>query len=212
VLALVIGLTRFPPSAPEPSESQGQIRELMGRRQYLVAVVAQFFYVGAQVGIWSYLIRYAQGTVPGTRETTAADYLIISLAAFTVGRFAGTALMRYVDPRRVLAGYALTNTLLAAVAVTAPGRVGLCALIATSFFMSVMFPTIFALGIRDLGASRKLGSSVLVMAIIGGAVLTPLMGAISGYGGINSAMTVPCVCFLVVLYYATACLRSRSPR
>jgi FHS family L-fucose permease-like MFS transporter len=207
ILALVIGVTRFPTPVLEPDESshrpQGQIRELAARRQYVLAVVAQFFYVGAQVGIWSYLIRYAQGTMPGTRETTAADYLIVSLVVFTIGRFAGAALMRYLDPRRVLAGYAFINTLLAAVAVWAPGLIGLCALIASSFFMSVMFPTIFAVGIRGLGASRKLGSSVLVMAIIGGALLTPLMGAISGYGGINYAMAVPCACFLVVLYFAT---------
>ncbi len=204
LLALIIGMTRFPAPVAEPDESnRGQIRELATRKQYILAVVAQFFYVGAQVGIWSYLIRYAQGTLPGTRETTAADYLIVSLVVFTIGRFAGAALMRYLDPKRVLAGYAFINTLLAAVAVWAPGLVGLCALIACSFFMSVMFPTIFALGIRGLGASRKLGSSILVMAIIGGALLTPLMGAISGYGGINYAMIVPCACFLVVLYFAT---------
>jgi FHS family L-fucose permease-like MFS transporter len=211
VLALVIGVTRFPQPVPAPGERgqrpQGQIRELASQRQYVLAVVAQFFYVGAQVGIWSYLIRYAQGTLQGTRETTAADYLIVSLVLFTIGRFAGAALMRYVDPRRVLAGYAFINTLLAAVAVWAPGPIGLCALIASSFFMSVMFPTIFALGIRGLGASRKLGSSILVMAIIGGALFTPLMGAISGYGGINYAMAVPCVCFLVVLYFATFGIR-----
>jgi len=208
LLALVIGVTRFPTPVSEESGAsdphpRGQIRELAGRKQYVLAVVAQFFYVGAQVGIWSYLIRYAQGTVPGTRETTAADYLIVSLIAFTVGRFAGTALMRYLEPKRVLATYALINTVLAAVAVLAPGLIGLCALIATSFFMSVMFPTIFAVGIRGLGPSRKLGSSVLVMAIIGGALLTPAMGAISGYGGINYAMAVPCFCFMVVLYFAT---------
>lgn len=204
-LAVVIGMTRFPTSGVEPGESsrpRGQIRELVARKEYVLAVVAQFFYVGAQVGIWSYLIRYAQATMQGTRETTAADYLILSLMVFTIGRFAGTALMRYADPRKVLAGYAFINTLLAAVAVYAPGSIGLCALIACSFFMSVMFPTIFALGIRGLGAGRKLGSSILVMAIIGGALLTPLMGAISGYGGINYAMGVPCVCFLVVLYFA----------
>lgn len=207
LLALVIGLTRFPTPVMESTESNShagsQIRELAGRKQFTLAVVAQFFYVGAQVGIWSYLIRYAQGTVPGTRETTAADYLIVSLAAFMVGRFTGAALMRFLAPRRVLAGYALINTLLAAVAIQAPGPVGLYALIASSFFMSVMFPTIFALGIRGLGATRKLGSSVLVMAIIGGALLTPLMGAISGYSSINYAMAVPCACFLVVLCFAT---------
>jgi FHS family L-fucose permease-like MFS transporter len=205
-LAVLISLTRFPESAPASagrgSLIQGGARELVGRKSFVLAVAAQFFYVGAQVGIWSYLIRYAQGTVPGTPEKTAADYLIASLAIFMVGRFVGTALLRYVAPGKLLGRYALINTLLTAVAVFLPGRIGLVALIATSFFMSIMFPTIFALGIRDLGESRKLASSVLVMSIIGGALLTPLMGALSGYAGINSAMVVPCASFLVVLYFA----------
>ncbi len=205
-LAVLISLTRFPESsqaaADQGSLLKGGMRELVARKPFVLAVAAQFFYVGAQVGIWSYLIRYAQGTVPGTPEKTAADYLIGSLAIFMVGRFVGTALLRYVTPSKLLGAYALINTLLAAVAVFLPGRIGLAALIATSFFMSVMFPTIFALGIRGLGESRKLASSVLVMSIIGGALLTPLMGAISGYGGINSAMIVPCASFLVVLYFA----------
>jgi FHS family L-fucose permease-like MFS transporter len=205
-LAVLISLTRFPESAPASADRgsliQGGARELVGRKSFVLAVAAQFFYVGAQVGIWSYLIRYAQGTVPGTPEKTAADYLIASLAIFMVGRFVGTALLRYVAPGKLLGRYALINTLLTAVAVFLPGRIGLVALIATSFFMSIMFPTIFALGIRDLGESRKLASSVLVMSIIGGALLTPLMGALSGYAGINSAMVVPCASFLVVLYFA----------
>jgi FHS family L-fucose permease-like MFS transporter len=212
-LALVIGLTRFPESAPARDDRasllQGGARELLGRKSFVLAVAAQFFYVGAQVGIWSYLIRYAQGTVPGTPEKSAADYLIVSLAMFMVGRFVGTALLRYVAPARLLGAYALLNTLLAAVAVFLPGRTGLMALIATSFFMSVMFPTIFALGIRGLGESRKLASSVLVMSIIGGALLTPLMGAVSEHGGINSAMLVPCASFLVVFYFAAQARSSR---
>jgi FHS family L-fucose permease-like MFS transporter len=205
-LAVLIGVTRFPESAPATADRgrliQGGARELLGRKSFMLAVAAQFFYVGAQVGIWSYLIRYAQGTVPGTPEKTAADYLIASLAMFMVGRFIGTALLRYVGPGKLLGGYALLNVLLTAVAVLVPGRIGLGALIATSFFMSVMFPTIFALGIRGLGESRKLASSALVMSIIGGALLTPLMGAISEHGGINSAMLVPCASFLVVCYFA----------
>ena len=214
LLAIVINLTRFPvPVVESDTDSnaspRGGARELLGRKRFVLAVLAQFFYVGAQVGIWSYLIRYAQGTMPGTPEKTAADYLIGSLLAFMIGRFVGTALMRYISPARLLGAYALTNTVLAGIAVAVPGRVGLFALIATSFFMSVMFPTIFALGIRGLGESRKVASSVLVMAIIGGAVLTPVMGAVSGYSGINWAMAVPVLCFLVVLGFAGYTARSR---
>jgi FHS family L-fucose permease-like MFS transporter len=214
LLAFVIILTPFPVPAVESDEdvaaAPSSARELLGRKTFIFAVVTQFFYVGAQIGIWSYLIRYAQGTMPGTPERAAADYLIASLVVFMIGRFFGTALMRYVAPCRLLAGYALINSILATVAVFVPGPMGLYALIATSFFMSIMFPTIFALGIRGLGESRKMASSVLVMAIVGGALLTPLMGALAGYVGVNWAMAVPLLCFVIVLGFAGYTERRRE--
>jgi FHS family L-fucose permease-like MFS transporter len=167
-------------------------------------VLAQFFYVGAQVGIWSYLIRYAQQTVPGTSQRHAADFLTLSLVLFMLGRFAGTALMRRIAPARLLAGFAVTAFVLAAVAVLLPGRTGVAALVAVSFFMSIMFPTIFALGLRGLeDEARKSAAPFLVMAIVGGATLTLLMGGISDAAGIPRAMSVPALCFAVVLGFAT---------
>ncbi|HEY7887361.1 MAG TPA: L-fucose:H+ symporter permease [Steroidobacteraceae bacterium] len=210
-LALVILLTRFPAvhesHQPEAGE-EARWRELRGRGRFFFAVVAQFFYVGAQVGVWSYLIRYAEATVPGTADRRAADFLIVSLVLFMLGRFAGAALMRRVAPVFLLAAFAAVNALLAAVAIAMPGYVGLYALIASSFFMSVMYPTIFALGVSGLGEVRKLASSVLVMAIVGGAVLTPAMGALSGLAGINGSMAVPLVCFAVVLGFALSVRRA----
>jgi len=204
-LALVILMTRFPAvhEAHAPQERAAATwRELWGRWRFFLAVAAQFFYVGAQVGIWSFLIRYAEATVPGTTDRGAADDLIISLVLFMAGRFAGAALMRRVPPARLLALFAAADALLAAIAIAMPGRIGLSALIASSFFMSVMYPTIFALAVSGLGEVRKLASSVLVMAIVGGAVLTPAMGAISGSAGINWAMAVPLAGFAVVLGFA----------
>ncbi|HEV2443912.1 MAG TPA: L-fucose:H+ symporter permease [Steroidobacteraceae bacterium] len=204
-LALLILITRFPAvhESHEPrTREAARWRELRGRWRFFFAVAAQFFYVGAQVGVWSYLIRYAEGTVPGTADRRAADFLIVSLVLFMLGRFAGTALMRRLAPAFLLAAFAAVNAVLAAVAIAMPGYVGLYALIASSFFMSVMYPTIFALGVSGLGEVRKLASSVLVMAIVGGAVLTPAMGALSGRAGINWSMAVPLVCFVVVLCFA----------
>jgi FHS family L-fucose permease-like MFS transporter len=209
-LALLILVTRFPAvhesHAPKAREEAGW-RELRGRWRLWFAVVAQFFYVGAQVGVWSYLIRYAEGTIPGTADRRAADYLIVSLVLFMLGRFAGAALMRRIAPIMLLAVFAAVNALLAAVAIAMPGPVGLYALIASSFFMSVMYPTIFALGVSGLGEARKLASSVLVMAIVGGAVLTPAMGALAGVAGINGSMAVPLVCFAAVLGFALSVRR-----
>jgi FHS family L-fucose permease-like MFS transporter len=209
-LALLILFTRFPAvhesQAPQGRE-EARWRHLRGRWGFFFAVVAQFFYVGAQVGVWSYLIRYAEGTTPGTADRRAADFLIVSLVLFMLGRFTGTALMRRIAPALLLAIFAAANVLLTAIAIAAPGHLGLYALVASSFFMSVMFPTIFALGVSGLGEVRKLASSVLVMSIVGGAVLTPAMGALSGLAGINWSMAVPLACFAVVLGFALATRR-----
>jgi len=214
VLALIFMAVRFPAvdqvATNASSRPAGGWRELAGNRRYAAAVLAQFFFVGAQIGLWSYLIRYAQGTVPGTPEKSAADYLILSLVLFTIGRFAGTALMKYVAPSRLLTLYAIAGVLLTATAIAVPGRTGLYALVCTSFFMSIMFPTIFALGLRGVGEARKIASSLLVMAIVGGAVLTPLMGAVSGRAGIHWSMAVPLVCFLVIAGFAATHPRSSA--
>jgi MFS transporter, FHS family, L-fucose permease len=155
------------------------------------------------VGVWSFLIRYIQTEVPGTPERSAANFLTISLVAFMVGRFAGTASMRFAAPARILTLFGVVAVGLVGFAMLHPGRAGVWALVATSFFMSVMFPTIFALGLRGLNdAQRKLGSSLLVMAIIGGAVLTALMGAISDAAGIANAFGVPLVGFVAVVAFA----------
>ena len=212
--AVLILCTRFPTIAGQAAGTEHSapvFRALRRNGRFLLAVVAQFFYVGAQVGIWSYLIRYIQATIPGTPEKMAANFLTASLVAFMIGRFAGTALMRSISPQRLLVAFSGINIGLCAIAVVAPGPTGAYALVASSFFMSIMFPTIFAIGIDGLGdAERKLGSALIVMAIIGGAVLTALMGATSDMGGIHIAMSIPLACFGVVLAFA-ACSASKSP-
>ncbi|HEX7326428.1 MAG TPA: L-fucose:H+ symporter permease [Rhodanobacteraceae bacterium] len=212
VFALLIALVRFPASVEHGDRDADDVHFLHAlvahrrrflNRYFLSAVAAQFCYVGAQVAVWSYLIFYTQGTLPGTPERRAADYLIVSLVVFTVGRFAGTALMRRIAPRLLLATFAAINIALCAVAVLVPGIVGVYALVAASFFMSVMYPTIFALGVDGFSDSdRKLGASFLVMAIIGGAVVTLAMGAVGDAGGIVYAELIPLVCFAVVLAFA----------
>ncbi|WDI93881.1 L-fucose:H+ symporter permease [Xanthomonas campestris] len=208
--AILIALVRFPTGdagVGAAAPKRAKFGELLRNRLFVFSVVAQFFYVGAQVGIWSYLIRYLQDAVPGTPEKSAATYLTISLVLFMAGRFVGTALLRYLAPAKLLAGFATINLLLCAVAIALPGWTGLYALVAASVFMSVMFPTIFALGLDGMhDDARKLGSSLLVMAIIGGALLTALMGAVSDMAGIHWAMVVPGVCFGVILLFA---LRAR---
>jgi MFS transporter, FHS family, L-fucose permease len=212
IWALLIATMRFPSIASRTERTQSggsHVRHLLHNSNFVFAVVAQFFYVGAQVGVWSFLIRYVQVAVPGTPEKIAANFLTLSLVVFMLGRFIGTALMRYVSAARLLSIFAVINIVLVAIAVLAPGTVGIYALVVTSFFMSVMFPTIFALGLRGLDDDeRKLGSSFLVMAIIGGALLTAVMGAVSDIAGIHRAMAVPMLSFAVVLAFALSTRRA----
>lgn len=212
--AVLVAITKFPPKAQAPTPddpnrlSMGQsIAALRNRRHFLFGVVAQFFYVGAQVGVWSFMIRYAQAEVPGMGEKTAASYLTASLVCFMIGRFVGTALMSRFSPTRLMATFATINIGLTLIAAFAGGQLGLYALAATSLFMSIMFPTIFANSLRELGPLTKTASSFLVMAIIGGAVLTAVMGVVSDLSAINYAILVPTVCFIVIGWFAWSAAR-----
>ncbi|WP_322964075.1 L-fucose:H+ symporter permease [Sphingomonas fuzhouensis] len=203
LFAVAAALVRFPSGAPVRTEEgrSGRFVEVFRQPRLLGAVVAQFFYVGAQVGVWSYTIRYAQANV-GLNERGGADALFFSLVLFAAGRFLGSALMGRVAPVKLLALFAGISVLLTVVAGVLGGWPGLIALVAASFFMSIQFPTIFALGIEGLGPLRRAGASLIVMAIIGGAGLTALMGLVSDHAGITSAMLVPTASFMVVTLFA----------
>ena len=206
-LAFVIGRTRFPVMEGEQSGEQGnhgRYRDLLRYPHFLFAVVAQFMYTGAQVCTWSYFIQYVQDTTHQP-EKIAGYFLTGTLAAFGIGRFASAALMKYVRPARLMGVYSLINVALVAVGILHPGWVGLWTIFLTSFFMSVMYPTIFVLGIDGLGENTKIGGSVLVMAIIGSAILTPVMGLLSQYAhSIAKAYSIPLVCYLFVAFFAFA--------
>jgi len=203
--AILVARTKFPAVGTEQREERSTAPGSHGsllRSHFIAAVIAQFLYVGAQVGTWSYFIQYAQ-QYTGAPERIAGYFLTGTLAAFAVGRFFSAWLMRLIRPHILTGIYAVINTALAAFAVLHPGWAGLWCLFLTSFFMSLMFPTIFALGIKELGDKTKFGGSVLVMSIIGGAVLTPAMGKLSEMGrGVSLAYAVPVVAYCGVALYA----------
>jgi FHS family L-fucose permease-like MFS transporter len=173
------------------------------REKHLISgVLAQFFYVGAQVGVTSFVIRFVQHALPGTPEKVASDYLRWHLLGFMIGRFAGSATMKSVAPNRLLAIFAACAFVCGGVAITMAGAAPVWAVVLIGFFHSIMFPTIFALSLKNLGAHTKRGSSLLVMAIIGGAVFPALMGYISDRSSIQAAFAVPLVCYAYVLYFA----------
>lgn len=207
LFAVATALVPFPRGgvSEQAEDGSARFRDVFARPHLLAAVVAQFFYVGAQVGVWSFTIRYAQANA-GLGERAGADALFVSLALFATGRFLGTALMARLAPVTLLALFSGVSLALVLFAATAGGQAGLYALVAASLFMSIQFPTIFALGVEGLGPLRKAGSSLIVMAIIGGAVLTALMGWVSDRLSITHAMLVPAACFAAVLVFA---LRAR---
>lgn len=167
------------------------------------AIIAQFFYVGAQVCVGSFFINVVKNSVD-MDEKTASRYLAYGYGlAFVIGRFAGTFLMKYYSPQRLLFVYASINIILSGLVIFATGMVTVFALIAISFFMSVMFPTIFALGIKNMNTvDTKMGSSLIIMAIVGGALLPPLLGVISdSTGNIQYGYIVPLLCFIAVAWY-----------
>jgi FHS family L-fucose permease-like MFS transporter len=214
VWAFLILRTKFPPIQGESeagSGHKGRVFDLFKYPHFLFAVLTQFMYVGTQVATWSYFIQYVQeyGHQP---EKTAGYFLTGTLAAFATGRFSAAFLMRFIDPRKLMGAYSLINIVLLFVGVFERGWLGIWAVFLTSFFMSLMFPTIFATGLRGLGVNTKVGGSFIVMGIGGGAVLTPLMGWISvSTESVATAYLVPLVgYFFVALYaYFGATLRPR---
>jgi FHS family L-fucose permease-like MFS transporter len=200
--AILIIRTKFPKIASEEgkSEDKGNPRDLLKYRHFITGVLTQFCYVGAQVGTWSYFIQYSQDYT-GIAEKSAGYFLSGTLVAFLIGRFSATVIMKYIKPGKLMGYYAIMNILLVSIAVIHPGWVGVWSIFLSSFFMSLMFPTIFALGIKGLGANTKIAGSIIVMAIIGGGVFTPLMGLIA-VKSMALAMLIPLGCYCFITLYA----------
>jgi FHS family L-fucose permease-like MFS transporter len=215
-IALVFYFLKLPANgagaAVQAAPAKGAILRALKRASIRRAVIAQFFYVGAQVCVFSFFILYASKAA-GISQIAAADYLGWGCgAAFVVGRFAGTWLMRYIAPARLLLAYALASVALSAVAMFASGVASLASVIGIAFFMSIMFPTIFSLGIGNAGADTEMGSSLIVMSIVGGAVLPLAFGFISDVThNLQYGYAAPLLCFLVIAWFARAALREARP-
>lgn len=254
-LLLAIWFTRMPKLKEEDKtlDIKRTLKRLLANRNYVWGVVAQFFYVGAQIAVWSFVIRYAMqqlkldeliaglgegattenimsalrnvepvaagfynfcealgldALLPRTAEQAGATYYIMSLILFVVGRFVCTALMRFIKPRTLLAILAIMAVVSSLLTVYGTGTTGLYALMAISGCMSLMFPTIYGIGIAGLGDDTKMGGAGMVMAIAGAALLTQIQGIVSDQmGSIQLAYWVPAIAFMVITYYATVVSR-----
>lgn len=202
LIAVIFAFTRLP--AIQSNEGHSASKNIFHafKHQHLTwSVIAQFFYVGAQVSVFSLFILYATKAA-GISEVKAADYLGLCGLAFLIGRFIGTYLMRYYSSARLLAVYAVINIVLCTVAISGHGMITIYTVIGICFFMSIMFPTIFALGIKGLRGDTEFGSSLIIMSIVGGAVLPRVFGYISDVtGNIQYGYAVPLACFAVVAFF-----------
>lgn len=212
IWSIFLAISKFPVSRDEVKDDdhKTKAKDLLKYPHFYKGVISQFFYCGAQTCTWSFFITYVQDFT-GQPEKVAGYFLTGTLAAFGVGRFSATYIMKFVDPSKLMGLYGVINIALVAVAIVFPGIVGVWAIFFTSFFMSLMYPTNFALSIRELGQNAKLGGSIMVMAIVGGAVLPPLMGYIAEAShSMAIAMIVPLVGYVYITYYALSGSKLKS--
>lgn len=203
LLWIIIAVRKMPKASTAGSSVDlwPTVKRLVKRKNYVLGVVAQFFYVGAQICVWSFTIRYVMQEL-GVAESSASNYYIAALVVFTAFRFINTWLMKYFKPGNLLMGSAMLGVISTFIVIVANGMVGVVALILISGFMSLMFPTIFGIASEGLGDDTKIGSSGLIMAIGGGAALPALQGLISdATGSIHISYWVPLVCFLIITGY-----------
>ena len=206
-VAVLIFFSNLPEIVEEDGDEQASVpavglRGLWPYKHLLKGVLAQFFYVGAQVGVASFVIRFAQFNMAGLPEKHAANYLKLHLLGFMIGRFAGSAVMKHIPAPRLLSLFGVASLTCLTIVLMGTGVAPVWAIVLVGFFHSIMFPTIFALSIKHLGPHTKLGSSLLVMSIIGGAIFPATMGYISDMSNIRYAFLVPLICHVYVLYFA----------
>jgi FHS family L-fucose permease-like MFS transporter len=208
IIVLVVAVCFFVVHIPEikevdsKNEKESFSLKIFRHSHVRWAVIAQLFYVGAQVCMNSFFVRFSKQIMNLPEKDAAWRWGYIAMAGFMVGRFAGTFLMKYIKPARLLSIYAVINILLLIVAVSAKGSIAAYSVMAVPFFESIMFPTIFALGIKGLGEETKIASSFLVMSIVGGAIFPLGMGIISDMtGSMQNAYVIPMISFAVVLYF-----------
>ncbi|UCB33188.1 L-fucose:H+ symporter permease (plasmid) [Duffyella gerundensis] len=203
LIAFLFSRTRLPDIREQSTDAERGIEKgLWQHGHFTGGVIAQFFYVAAQVGVGAFFINYTTEHWHTLSNQNASYLLSVGMISFMVGRFFSTWLMGFVRPATLLVAYALINIVLCGVVVAGIDNVSVIALVAIFFFMSIMFPTIFAMGVKNMGKQTKRASSVMIMAIVGGAIMPYLMGAIADHYNTAVSYALPMICFVVVLFYA----------
>jgi len=193
------------------SDQKIHLKRLFKHSNYVFAVVAQFFYVGAQITVWTYTIFYIPDQLGLSGSEALQKYHLPALIIFGIFRFLTTAVMKRIKPDKMLAYMSLGGIFLSLIVVLVGGQIGAYALVGISACMSLMFPTIFGLGSRGLGSDTKISGSGMIMAILGGAIITPLQGWIIDISTVSLSYIVPMVCFVVIAAYAIYAGKAKLP-
>ncbi|MCM1521356.1 MAG: L-fucose:H+ symporter permease [Muribaculaceae bacterium] len=215
VIFAVIAMTRMPHNGDKSHDVHffHSIKRIFSIPRYREGVIAQFFYIGAQIMCWTFIIQYGtrvfmlEGMDEKSAEVLSQRYNIVAMAIFCCSRFICTYLLRFVNAGRLLAILAIAGAILTLGVIFSDGRVGMYCLVAVSACMSLMFPTIYGIALNGLGDDAKFGAAGLIMAILGGSVLPPLQariidcGSVAGFPAVNFSFVLPLICFIVVTLY-----------
>lgn len=220
VMLIVIALVKMPVTRINgvKAPASATLKRLIANKEYREGVIAQVFYVAAQIMVWTFIIQYADNL--GINKATAQNYNIAAMMLFLCFRFTGTMLMKYMKPARLLAIFAVCAGVCTCGAIFIVGYAGLLCLVAVSAFMSIMFPSIYGIALENVKAEdTSLGAAFLVMAIVGGALMPPLQGSVIDYGtiagmpAVNVSFALPLLCFVIIAIYGSRCISlEKSPR
>ena len=207
VMLLLIGGAKIPEKETKPKDlnTAQSFRNLIKNKKYREGVIAQMFYVGAQIMCWTFIIQYAHAL--GISKAAAQNFNILAMVIFLTSRFVSTFLMQYVNSKKLLMLFGIGGAMTLSITIFSQGMLGLYSLVATSGFMSLMFPTIYGIALEGLGEDTSVGAAGLVMAIVGGALMPPLQGLIIDMGtvgtlqAVNASFVLPLICFCVVTIY-----------
>lgn len=213
VMFIIIALAKMPKTAGSGVQAKGTMGRLWRNVDYREGVLAQMFYVGAQIMVWTFIIQYADNL--GIDKATAQKYNIVAMGTFLLFRFVSTFLMKYVNSRKLLTIFGICAGLCTLGAIAFVGMPGLICLVAISAFMSLMFPTIYGIALENVNIEDStLGASFLVMAIVGGSILPPLQGmiidcgTILGHPAVNVSFCLPLICFVMITIYGLRRVKS----
>jgi FHS family L-fucose permease-like MFS transporter len=217
VIGVSFAFVKVPPiSDPHDSSidiaSTGAVapkKKLFQHSHFVWAAIAQFFNVAAQGGTWAYFINYSVEINPGMSDERGAYFFSLSMVAMMAGRFLSTFLMRFIAPNKLLSIYALANIVLCIIIAQSWGTVSFVSLIMLNFFFSIMFPTIFSLGLKDMGKYTQQASSYIVMGVVGGALFPPIMGIVANKS-IAAAYYLPIICYAVIFVYGYTLYKVRK--